>query len=246
MLYSIQSKPNDYSVVSTNIDIPWKCSYVKYYVSSINTKSTILILTPDDYLEFIVGTEKVRFEFENVYMTYLSKVIEKINEKTNKYNIYFNVKKSKILSVESHKDLKFVGGSHRAKLVTGLYNCKSFECEANKETEMPDLPIVDYANKLYLISLQGGTAAHSRIGDEEYTPSILANIDTLILDWEPILVNYDQSKPIKIKCFSESLKYIEMRLVDFMFEPIVLKSPLFITLKIKPSTDADAKYIESK
>ena len=32
---------------------------------------------------------------------------------------------------------------------------------------------------------------------------------------------------------AEAAKTITMELVDFMYEPVVLKSPLFITLKIK-------------
>ena len=68
----------------------------------------------------------------------------------------------------------------------------------------------------------------------------------MILDGEAMIVNYDTAKPIKIKCNTDSLKYLEMRLVDFMYEPIILKSPLFITLKIKPARDADIENIMSK
>lgn len=118
-------------------------------------------------------------------------------------------------------------------VITGLYNTKDFIIVANKEEVIPDLPILDYANKLYLVSLQG-TSITSSIGEQEYTPSIICNIDTMIINGEPILVNFDASKPIKIKTNKDALKYLEMRLVDFMYEPIILKSPLFITLKIKP------------
>ena len=85
-----------------------------------------------------------------------------------------------------------------------------------------------------------GQAAHSSLGDKEYTPSIIANIDSMIIDNKPLIYSFEQQgKPIKIKCNTDSLKYSEMRLVDFMYEPIELQSPLFITLKIKPSNYAD-------
>ena len=52
MLVSVQStNANEYNKVSVNLDIPWKCKYIKYYVSSINTLSNIMICTKDDYLE---------------------------------------------------------------------------------------------------------------------------------------------------------------------------------------------------
>ena len=87
---------------------------------------------------------------------------------------------------------------------------------------------------------------NSSIDDKEYTPSVIANIDTMIIDGEVLLMYYDMTKPIKIKTNTDSLKYLEMRLVDFMFKPIILKSPLFITLKIKPAKKADVYDILSK
>ena len=68
----------------------------------------------------------------------------------------------------------------------------------------------------------------------------------MIMDQEAMIVNYDMTKPIKIKVNTDSLKYLEMRLVDFMFQPVILKSPLFITLKIKPSQEADIYDILTK
>ena len=52
MLCSVQSNPSDYSIIRMNLDIPWKCDYVKYYISSINTKANFLSTTDDDYLLF--------------------------------------------------------------------------------------------------------------------------------------------------------------------------------------------------
>ena len=37
----------------------------------------------------------------------------------------------------------------------------------------------------------------------------------------------------KVIVNAEAAKTITMQLVDFMYEPIVLKSPMFVTLKIK-------------
>ena len=56
----------------------------------------------------------------------------------------------------------------------------------------------------------------------------MASIDTVIEPLAPIIIDYDSSKPIKIKTYTDSLKYIEMRLVDFMYQPVILKSPLFV------------------
>lgn len=249
MLYSIQStNPNEYGTVSLNLNIPWKCSYVKYYISALNTKANILMTTDKDYLLFETADSEIRIEFQDMYaysLNYLAKYLNSCQSIITFKNI-----NNRTISLTSTDDITFIEGTHRAKLITGLYNItnneKIFHCAKNTEEFVPDLPVLDLANKLYLISLQGN-AIGGQIGDKEYTPSVIATIDTMIMDGEPVIYNFERDgKPIKIKCNTDSLKYIEMRLVDFMYQPIILKSPLFITLKIKPSTDANVKDIISK
>ena len=41
-------------------------------------------------------------------------------------------------------------------------------------------------SKLYLVSLQG-QAVYSSIGEKEYTPSVIADIDTMIIDNKPFI-----------------------------------------------------------
>ena len=248
MLYSIQStNPNDYGTVSLNLNIPWKCSYVKYYISSLNTKANILMTTDDDYLLFESSKEVIKIEFKDMYAYSLNYLVNHMNA-CQKIITFKNIN-NRTISLTSTEDISFIEGTHRAKLITGFYNMKnneSFGCVKDTEEFVPDLPVLDLANKLYLVSLQGN-AIGSQIRDKEYTPSVIATIDTMIMDNEPIIYNFERDgKPIKIKCNTDSLKYIEMRLVDFMYQPIILKSPLFITLKIKPSTDANVKDIISK
>ena len=243
MLYSVQSQPGNYNTVRLNIDIPWKCPYVKYYVSSINTKANILMTTAEDYLIFTTSKSEIRIDFEEMYTYSFGYLVKFLNSRQT--TITFKNINNRTISLTPTENITFKEGSHRAKLITGLFNCKEFDVKANEEKNVPDLPILDFANKLYLVSLQG-VATHSSIGDQEYTPSILANIDTMIMDQEAMIVNYDMTKPIKIKVNTDSLKYLEMRLVDFMFQPVILKSPLFITLKIKPSQEADIYDILTK
>ena len=59
-----------------------------------------------------------------------------------------------------------------------------------------------------------------------------------------MIVNYNITKLIKVN--TDSLKHLEMRLVDFMYQPVILRSPLFIALKIKPSQEADIYDIVTK
>ena len=243
MFVSTQSKPIDYSAIQIRLNIPWKCEYVKYYISSINTKANILITNEADYLLFESPDEDIKIQFEDCYNYSIRSLIKYLNSCQSIIK-FININ-NKTIAIKSSKMITLKEGTHRAKLITGLYNTKEFTCNANEEIIVPDLPILDFANKLYLVSLQG-IPMNSSIDDKEYTPSVIANIDTMIIDGEVLMMNYDMTKPIKIKTNTDSLKYLEMRLVDFMFKPIILKSPLFITLKIKPAKKADVYDILSK
>ena len=79
MLYSIQSKPENYNTVRLNIDIPWKCEFVKYYVSSINTKANILMTTEDDYLIFETKNGEILIKFEEMYNYSYSYLVNYLN-----------------------------------------------------------------------------------------------------------------------------------------------------------------------
>lgn len=136
---------------------------------------------------------------------------------TFEYNI------NRTLSIKPSKDITIKQATHRAQLVTGLFH-SSFPINTgtNSSYKIKDAPLFDFANKLYLTSLQGN-AVYSSISDQEYTPSVIATIDTMIIDNAPIIINFEQmSKPIKIKTYTDSLKYLEMRLVDFQYQPVIL------------------------
>lgn len=132
---------------------------------------------------------------------------------------------------------KFTRISHRIGLMTGLYNVKLNEEYPKNVPFYTELPICDYANKLYLVSKQG-QAIQSNIGDVEYTPSVIASIDAIIRQGVPIMVNFETyGKPIKNTANIDSFKQIELELVDFQYQPVPLMSPMFITVKVKPCTN---------
>ena len=80
-----------------------------------------------------------------------------------------------------------------------------------------------------------GNAVHTNIGSQEYTPSIIASIDTVIRKGLPVIVNFETyGKPIKNRINIDSFHYIELELVDMMLNPVVLLSPMFVSIKVKP------------
>ena len=233
MILSLQSNSSDYSRLKANINIPWKCNYVNYYVSSINTKANILITTDDDYIVFeTTGSPEVTIPFQNKWM-YTNDDILDVFKCQNVFSVEFGEARSLTFRSE-HDVVTIVDMSHRAKLVTGLYNVNlPITFGKDNPYTAPDIPIVDYANKMYLVSLQGQAVFSSKEGDE-YVPSVLSSIDTFIKDGKPILITYDDKKPIKIKINTDGLKYLEMQLVDFQYYPVAIRSPIFVIVKVKP------------
>ena len=237
MILSLQSTPTDYSKLKANINIPWKCHYVNYYVSTVNTKANILITTTDDFIRFdysvdekIYKTETIKFHDKWYYTE--SDILD-VFKCQSIFTAEFNELRTLTFKTSS-SEVIINDMSHRAKLITGLYNTK-FPITFGKDNlfTCPDIPITDYANKLYLVSLQGQAVFSSKEG-QDYTPSVLCSIDTFIKDNKPILVQYDNMKPIKIRINTDGLKFIEMQLVDFQYYPVPIKNPLFVIVKVKP------------
>ena len=136
--------------------------------------------------------------------------------------------------------------SHRVELMTGFYNTK-LPLQYRKDTtyDVDCIPILNHT-KFYLVSLQGNPM-YANIGEQQYTPSIIGNIDTWTVDGKPLIYNFEkEGKPLKIKTYTDSLKNLEISLVDFQFQPVVLKSPLNLCIKIKPAKDADIDDILTK
>lgn len=259
MICSIKSHdPEKYNTVSFNIDIPWKSRYVKYYVSSINTLSNIMLTTDTDYILFKYierknqpVIESIKIQFQNKFKYSIDELVKYLNENQMLLNkgvkaLNFSINENKTITINnSDIDMAVMSCTPRIKNLLGLYNTNIDSIVISKSYSISDIPILQHT-KFYLVSLQG-QAVQSNIGDKEYTPSIIGNIDTITLDGKPFIYNFEkEGKPLKIKTYTDSLKYLELSLVDFMYQPVVLKSPLFITLKVKPAKDADIKDVLTK
>ena len=226
MIYSLSSSvPEHYETINVNINIPWKCEQVKYYVSNVNTMSNFLITTEEDFLLIVMEGEEYNITFTNKtdYESSLISDLKKLfgcYEKTKTAVIEKNEQGN--LKITLDKDFQIKDASHRVKLLLGLYHTALPVSSTDKVYVCSSPPITNYANKLYLVSLQG-QAIHATKD----------SIDTFIKPGLPLIKDFDIN-PIKTVIQAADLSRSSMTLVDFQFEPVVLLSPLFVTLKIKP------------
>ena len=89
--------------------------------------------------------------------------------------------------------------------------------------------MVTYGNLLYLKSHQGNSVG-MMINDKNYHTPCIYRINQFLKSGVPLI---SDKKGDKIIVNAEAAKTITMQLVDFMYEPVILKSPMFITVKIK-------------
>ena len=236
MIYSLSSSdPQHYETINVNINIPWKCEQVKYYVSNINTVANFLLTTNEDFFIMVIDGEQYKFNFKNK-TDYESSLINDLKNlftrhtETNTVTVDKNEHGN--LKFTHNKDFQITEATHRAKLLLGLYHTTLPVSSTNNTYTFLSPPITNYANKLYLVSLQG-QAIHASKEGKEYTPSVACSIDTFIKSGLPLIKDFDLN-PIKTVTQAADLSRSSMTLVDFQFEPVVLLSPLFVTLKIKP------------
>ena len=253
MLLSLQSTNEDYSTIRTNIDIPWECKYVKYWISCVNFNAHIYRLTEDDYIKYHVITPsddpihptdvEIRFNDINPHTRHELVALMNIVDTEEYVEFVMDVDTGWLMTmnVKQGYSIIFDDITPRARMVCGLMNVEIGKEYPHREdddgNDIPyvfDIPIFDFANKLYIISKQGN-AVHANVGKQDMMPSILASIDTVIRDGAPVIVNFETyGKPIKNKVNIDSFKYLELQLVDMMFQPVKLLNPMFITMKVKP------------
>ena len=193
MIYSLSSSnPEHYETIEVNINIPWKCEQVKYYVSNVNTMSNFLLTTEEDFLLILMEEEEYRFAFPSK-TDYESTLIKDLKELFNCYE----KTKTAVIEKNEHGCLKFtlnksfqiLDASHRVKLLLGLYHTALPVSSTDKVYVCSSPPITNYANKLYLVSQ--GQAIHAFKQGLEYTRSVAFSIDTFIKSGLRLIKDFD-------------------------------------------------------
>ena len=228
--YQVHSKdPNNYGTISFNPDIPWNTHKVEYRVTNLNTFANFLITTEDDYIEYDSSfTEPRKIKcFKNKTSYELEEIVKLLNEELP---FITTVTDTGVLSMQYTKAFQITDASHRVKLLLGMYHSEfPLNSDSNNCIISESTPMLTYGNVLYLKSNQGNALGMIIEGNRYHSPCIY-RINNFLKPGLPIISN---QKGDKVIVNAEAAKTITMQLVDFMYEPIVLKSPMFITLKIK-------------
>ena len=239
LLYQLcGTDPENYGEIVFEPIIPWNCERVEYRIKSVNTFANFMITTSEDYLEVLETTTmsdtSVLFPDCNYYDS--DTLPETLSARFEVVYVSVAFNTSGTLVFSSKYPFIFKSASHRVKLLLGLFD-STFPLNSTYDEwnevyliTAPACPMVSFGNVLYLRSFQG-SAVGSRVDRNYYTAPVIYRINTFIRSGLPIISNKKQDK---IVANVDAAKQIKISLVDFKFEKILLKSPLFVCIKIKP------------
>ena len=222
LYYFSSTDPANYGTVYGKIT-PLVAQPVQVRVSSIQYQANFSITTKEDYIEFD-NEKKYYFNESGFYLVdYLPYVINRIVDNTCEIELL----DIGLLRIRSSTYQKITNASHRIKLLMGLYHT-SFPIDISDWFVSPSVPLTNYGNMLFLTSNIPSIVGLSGKNKEEYRSIVYKGSDFL---YPGIAVNSRTPGPIVVSK-SDALSDLKFQLVDFMMEPVILHSSLYITFEV--------------
>ena len=203
-------------------------------VSGLQYNAHFSITTSDDYIQVsdAENNEKYIYFHESGYYTidFLPDTLKSLFEENSMTDMTFEVKDIGLLYMKGN--YKILNATHRVKLLLGLYHVpqENFPIDLTEGYLSPSMSLMSFGNILYLesnlpspVGIRG-----TQKNKEEYRSIVYKRSDYL---YPGIPVNSRTPGPV-VATKTENLTDLEFTLVDFMMVPVILHSPLTITLEV--------------
>ena len=202
-------------------------------ISSIQYTANFSITTEDDFvgIGYLPG-DLDKYSFKETGQYYQETIASVLNNMISKY---FTVELTesgqlKYTPTDNDSTIEIHEATHRAKLLMGLYHFEFPIFIKPGEVLYAASPLTCYGNMLYLESnLPSPVGVRSNDKNKEEYKSIVYKGSDFIYPGIP--VNSRTPGPV-IVTKTENLTDLEFRLVDFMMQPVILHSPLTITMEV--------------
>ena len=235
--------PNDYGTIKFRSSISSLNSVVAYRISSLSTIASFSMTTPDDYMiiETTIEDEPIELtlHFQEHGAYEMRTLIYELNnlfegqlvslEDDPPITLTVSMDSTNRLIIGANKEFSVIDASYRVKLLFGLYHSSLPINSIQKQLMCPSVPMLCYSNVLYLTS-KTDFVSTINIDDKTETRSICYKINELLYPGVPICSKLPGEYSI---IHTDSLGSLEFRLVDFNLQPVILHSPLFITIEIQ-------------
>ena len=243
MYYLVSNDKDNYGTVKFNSSIGTMSSMVAYRINALSTSACFSMTTTDDYLiiETMIENEPVEIHlhfqdkgsYEMRTLAYeLNHLFEgqlvPVNESLP-IELVISMDSTNRLIITGNKEFSILKASHRVKLLLGLYDTSLPIASSNKQIMVQSVPFLCYANVLYLTA-RTDFVSSLNINDKEITRSICYRINELLYPGVPVCCKIPGSWSI---IHSDQLSSLEFTLCDYQLQPVILHSPLFITLEVQ-------------
>lgn len=224
MTYSAESMiPEKFNEVNFDIQMPFYSERVRWNVSTINTFANFLITTTDDFIT--INNRTYHFKDKTSYD--LDTLCDDINSILFGAICRVSMNSNGCIQFHGEGDFTINEISPRVQMLLGLYGKLA---ENIQDFIAPTPPQLTLGNILYLRSIQGNALGTYKDNHPSLTP-ICYRINTFLKPGLPIIINKKQDV---IETNYDSITKIKIELLDRNFNPVVLKSPLKIDIKIIP------------
>ena len=229
--YITSTDPTNYGCVKYSMT-PTVSQPCQVRISSIQYTANFSITTDDDWIQCgtIVGPigEKKYFKECGVYET--GTIVNLLKDMISDY-VSIETSDTGVIKYTNitEYDIIEVKATHRVRMIMGVYHYEN-PLIIRKDEPIIGVPLVCYGNMLYLESnLPSPVGVRSNDKNkEEYKSIVYKGSDFL---YPGIPVNSRTPGPV-IATKTDNLTDLEFRLVDFMMEPVILHSPLTITMEV--------------
>lgn len=229
MIYPLVSTdPNNYGTIETDITLQLCSERVNYYIDSLSTCCNFLVTTKSDYI--LIDDTKIMFEDKCEYD--ISALPKYLTRKFNSININVKMNDSNTLTLTGSKDFQIKDASHRVKMLIGLIDMELPLSSVDKTITFKTSPTSTFNNVLFIRSINGKEMI-TNDNENKHHPLILFRINSMLIPGLPLIIKNNHKKD-SINVNYDAISHMKLDLVDYKLEPIILKSPLFITLVIEP------------
>ena len=221
LYYFSSTDPSNYGTVYGKIT-PLVAQPVQVRVSSIQYQANFSITTTDDYIKM---DDKI-FHFPECGF-YVVDILPQLLTTAFNNDVKVTLLNTGLLQFQSDVYKQITDASHRVRLLLGLYHVK-FPIDISETWTSPSVPLTNFGNILFLVSNIPSIVGLGDKNKEEYRSIVYKGSDFL---YPGIAVNSRTPGPIVISK-SDALTDLKFTLVDFMMEPVILHSSLYITFEV--------------
>ncbi len=253
MLYLQSNDPSNYGTIDfTSTNLPRLTKLMDYRVVSLMTNASFSVTTSDDYLKVVefkivkdeekgadvevdVATYRILFEDKGSY------TLSELQECLKQASLELSLNNRGLYEIKRGTRFKLTEATHRVNVLLGLYHCQlPLKSDQAGLLVCPSTPYSCVGQLLYLVPRTDAVCYTNARGVEE-TQSIAYKTNDLIFNGLPIM---SSGNGPWFKLRSTELQHLVFTLVDFLFEPVILHSPLYVTLELREALATGSRAVE--